>query len=116
METSFQFRRTRDGYFEYRDREFFEYTGLPEDVVYGNPEGWMRAVHPDDLERAQAMWALAVMHLDEYRLEVRLRGKDGEVVAWPGAVGGFDCTSGKRAASNDEKRWTASGPAAAGLD
>jgi PAS domain-containing protein len=108
--------------------EFFDYTGLPEQLVYADREGWMQAVHPDDLERAQAMWALARMRLDRYELELRLRGADGAyrtflgsahpvrvngaVVAWSGVVSGVDCASGKRAASDDQKRWTAAGPAA----
>lgn len=124
MDTTFCFRGRRDGYFEHIDPAFFEYTGLSEKDVYARYDGWMDAVHPDDLERARAMWALAAMHLDQYDLEVRLcnaqgtyqtiRGsvvpvwENGELVAWEGTatIGGVGCAGGKRAATDDEKRWT----------
>lgn len=105
MSTTFRFRGTPDGYFEQMDRAFFEYTGMSEQDVYGRYEGWMDAVHPNDLERARAMWALAAMRLDQYDLELRLRSahgtyemlrgsvvpvwENGELVAWEG-IATFD--------------------------
>jgi PAS domain-containing protein len=127
MEMSFRFRGTPDGRFEHMDQTFFEFTGLSEDLVYGKPGGWMEAVHPDDVERARALWGMAALQLDQYDLEVRVRTvrgtyatlcgsavpvrQNGEVVAWEGhaVIGGVDCASGKRAASDGQKRWTAPG-------
>ncbi len=84
------------------DRAFFDCTGLPEELVYRQHDGWMQAVHPDDLDRARAMWALAPAHLDAYDLELRVRRADGtycmlrgtavpvwengELVAWEGSA------------------------------
>jgi PAS domain-containing protein len=102
MNTTFRFRGRPDGHFEQMDPAFFEYTGLCERDVYGRSDGWMDAVHPNDVERARAMWQLAAMHLDQYDLELRLRSargtyetlrgtvvpvwENGELVAWDGTA------------------------------
>jgi len=68
---SYQPDRSRAGYWNQR---LADYTGLPaEELQQG---GWA-AVHPDEVERAQAAWQTAFTHGTHYEMEQRLRGRDG---------------------------------------
>ncbi|MEP6518009.1 PAS domain S-box protein [Microcoleus vaginatus] len=51
------------------------YTGQTEAEVVGS--GWLEAIHPDDLERANQVWMEAAQTNSVYDIEYRLRGADG---------------------------------------
>ena len=52
------------------------FTGMTFDEYRGS--GWIKAVHPDDRERAADSWRKAVEERSEYDTEYRLRRHDGE--------------------------------------
>jgi PAS domain S-box-containing protein len=60
----------------YLNRQWFEYTGQPRNAVLG--EGWMGALHPDDVERVRANFRAANEMQVPFRTEYRLRQWDGE--------------------------------------
>lgn len=96
-----------DGTTRYRNRYFYEYSGLSGD------EDWRAIVHPDDLADAAHAWEQSVSHARPLDMEVRLRrasdgqyrwhlvngvpivGDDGRVQCWYGA--GTDIEDQKRA-------------------
>lgn len=49
-------------------------------------EGWMRAIHPDDVARVRSAWMTAVAHGSHYNTDYRLRCADG-VYRWFNARG-----------------------------
>ncbi|HYO58027.1 PAS domain-containing protein [Archangium sp.] len=69
--------RTRaDGYTEYFNTRWYEYTGQTPEQARGN--GWSQAVHPDDLGRTLEAWLHARSTGEPYSVEYRLRrGADG---------------------------------------
>jgi PAS domain S-box-containing protein len=58
----------------YRNQRLIDYTGLTDDEF--RQGGWA-ALHPDDVERVRAAWAVALEHGTHYEMEHRLRGRDG---------------------------------------
>jgi PAS domain S-box-containing protein len=66
-----------DGYHEYFNQRWYDYTGLTPEETAG--EGWRRAFHPDDLPEAAARWAQALRTGEPYEVEYRCRRHDG---AW----------------------------------
>jgi PAS domain S-box-containing protein len=64
-----------DGYHEYYNRPWYEYTGLTPEETAG--EGWRRAFHPDDLEEAGRRWAHSLRTGEPYEVEYRCRRHDG---------------------------------------
>ena len=60
----------------YLNRQWFEYTGHPRNAALG--EGWMGALHPDDVERVRANFRAAHEMEVPFRSEYRLRQWDGE--------------------------------------
>src|SRR4029079_1403053 len=52
------------------------YTGLSLEESIGH--GWLRAVHPDDRQKAQSAWQESVVHETEFNDDYRLRSKDGQ--------------------------------------
>ncbi|HZJ52672.1 MAG TPA: PAS domain-containing protein [Myxococcaceae bacterium] len=60
----------------YLNRQWFEYTGQPRNAVLG--EGWLGALHPDDVERVRANFRAANEMQVPFRTEYRLRQWDGE--------------------------------------
>jgi PAS domain S-box-containing protein len=60
----------------YLNRQWFEYTGQPRDAALG--EGWLAALHPDDMERVRANFRAANEMQVPFRTEYRLRQWDGE--------------------------------------
>ena len=66
----------RDGRCVYLNRRWYEYTGqTPEDAL---GFGWLRAVHPDDQQAAEATFLAANEQQKSFQLEYRLRRHDGE--------------------------------------
>jgi PAS domain S-box-containing protein len=60
----------------YLNRQWFEYTGQPRNAVLG--EGWMGALHPDDVERVRANFRAANEMQVPFRTEYRLRHWEGD--------------------------------------
>ncbi|QDZ09234.1 PAS domain S-box protein [Sphingomonas panacisoli] len=64
-----------DGYHDYFNARWYEYTGMPDGSTDG--EGWNGMFHPDDQERAWARWRQSLTSGDPYEIEYRLRYRDG---------------------------------------
>jgi PAS domain S-box-containing protein len=65
-----------DGYHDYYNRRWYEFTGMPEGSTDG--EEWNGMFHPDDQERAWAKWRLSLATGEPYEIEYRLRHRSGE--------------------------------------
>ncbi|ACA18564.1 signal transduction histidine kinase [Methylobacterium sp. 4-46] len=64
-----------DGSLSYLNAFWYRYTGQsPEEAL---PDGWARAVHPDDLPGLEVAWARARREGIQYDTEARLRRHDG---------------------------------------
>ncbi|WP_374944891.1 sensor histidine kinase [Sphingomonas sp.] len=64
-----------DGFHDYYNARWYEYTGVPEGTTDG--EAWNGVFHPDDQERAWALWRHSLSTGDPYQIEYRLRHADG---------------------------------------
>lgn len=64
-----------DGYHDYYNARWYEFTGVPEGSTDG--EAWNGMFHPDDQERAWARWRQSLTSGDPYEIEYRLRYRDG---------------------------------------
>jgi PAS domain S-box-containing protein len=64
-----------DGHHDYYNRRWYEFTGVPEGSTDG--EGWNGLFHPDDQERAWAVWRQALATGEPYEIEYRLRQASG---------------------------------------
>ena len=58
----------------YTNRKWIEFTGID---ISGDPMGWSKLVHPDDLEMAKAVYMKAFQRMDEVTIQYRLWNKDG---------------------------------------
>jgi PAS domain S-box-containing protein len=65
-----------DGYHDYYNRRWYEFTGMPEGSTDG--EGWNGLFHPDDQDRAWAKWRYSLATGEPYEIEYRLRHRSGE--------------------------------------
>ena len=65
-----------DGYHEWFNRRWYEFTGVPEGSTDG--EEWNGVFHPDDQARARAKWPQSLETGDSYEIEYRLRHHSGE--------------------------------------
>ena len=70
---------TAEGYHEYYNARWYEYTGLTFQETRG--EGWNAVLHPDDRERAGERWRHSLSTGDPYSIEYRFRRHDG-VYRW----------------------------------
>ncbi len=75
-----------DGYHEYYNRRWYEYTGVPEGSTDGTK--WNGIFHPDDQERANIRWHHSLNTGEPYEIEYRLRRYDG-VYRW--VLGRAEC-------------------------
>ncbi|MES2441706.1 MAG: PAS domain-containing protein [Pseudomonadota bacterium] len=64
-----------DGYHDYYNDRWYEYTGVPHGSTDG--EAWNGMFHPEDQERAWGVWRHSLETGDRYRIEYRLRHHDG---------------------------------------
>ncbi|MFN7139500.1 MAG: sensor histidine kinase [Limisphaerales bacterium] len=60
---------------EYLSQQWIDYTGVAPDEHKGYR--WINALHPDDRDRAYALWQKTLAGECHYDLEYRLRGSDG---------------------------------------
>src|SRR5262249_26220177 len=58
------------------NKPWLEFTGRSMDLGMGN--GWIECVHPEDRERCLQCFAEAIKGPNEFKLEHRLRRRDGE--------------------------------------
>jgi PAS domain S-box-containing protein len=66
-----------DGYNDYYNRRWYEYTGLAPEQSGG--WSWQHVIHPDDVEASVRAWAKAVAAGEDYQVEYRFRrAADGE--------------------------------------
>jgi PAS domain S-box-containing protein len=65
-----------DGYHDYYNDRWYQFTGVP----YGSTDGeaWNGMFHPEDQERAWAVWRRALATGEPYEIEYRLRHHSGE--------------------------------------
>ena len=66
---------TPEGACDYLSRQWLEFTGIP--LLEQLGDGWVKALHPDDRQRAQTAWKNAVLGRARYDLEYRIRRYDG---------------------------------------
>lgn len=64
-----------DGFHDYYNARWYEFTGVPEGTTDG--EGWNDMFHPDDQQRAWAEWEHSLSTGEPYRIEYRLRHRSG---------------------------------------
>lgn len=65
-----------DGYHDYYNARWYEFTGVPEGSTDG--EAWNGLFHPDDQARAWARWRHSLETGEPYEIEYRLRHNSGE--------------------------------------
>jgi PAS domain S-box-containing protein len=70
------FSRQPDGARDYLSDRFYEYTGAAPGSAVGF--GWWDYVHADDRERSRQQWLDCVQSGENYEVEYRLRGKNGD--------------------------------------
>ena len=68
-----------DGFHEYYNQRWYEFTGVPDGSTDG--EGWNGMFHPDDQDKAWARWRHSLETGEPYEIEYRLRRHDG-VYCW----------------------------------
>jgi len=66
------------GYCKYLSQSWYEFTGQTPETGLGF--GWVTATHPDDAERAEREFIAANEKNAPFKLEYRLRGRDGAYV------------------------------------
>ena len=65
-----------DGFHDYYNARWYEFTGVPDGSTDG--EGWNGMFHPDDQERAWAVWRRCLETGEPYQIEYRLRHRSGD--------------------------------------
>ena len=65
-----------DGYHDYYNARWYEFTGVPPGSTDG--EGWNGMFHPDDQDRAWARWRHSLATGEPYEIEYRLRRHRGD--------------------------------------
>ncbi|AKJ06726.1 Two-component hybrid sensor and regulator [Archangium gephyra] len=73
--------RTRaDGYTEYFNPGWYEYTGQTREQAMG--DGWFQAIHPEDLSHTEEAWRRAVTTGEPYSVEYRVRRAADGAYRW----------------------------------
>lgn len=65
-----------DGYHDYYNQRWHKFTGVAEGATDG--EGWNNVFHPDDQEKARALWQRSLKTGEPYEVEFRLRHHSGD--------------------------------------
>ncbi|HEX2555823.1 MAG TPA: PAS domain S-box protein [Microvirga sp.] len=65
-----------DGFHDYFNQRWYEYTGVPTGATDG--EGWAGMFHADDRRRAREVWTHSLRTGEPYRIEYRLRHRSGQ--------------------------------------
>lgn len=69
-----------DGYLDYYNRRWFDYTGYNFEQSAG--WGWKPALHPDDLENTVDIWTKSVQSGKPYEMEYRLKNAKNGYYRW----------------------------------
>jgi PAS domain S-box-containing protein len=67
---------TPEGECDYLSPQWVAYTGMPAEIHLNL--GWMEQIHPDDRTATFTAWSAAVRTGQPFRLEMRIRGHDGQ--------------------------------------
>lgn len=86
-----------DGYHDYFNQRWYEYTGVEEGRTDGSP--WENVFHPDDRAETQAKWRHSLETGEPYHVEYRLRHRSG-VYRW--VIGRAQCV---RNEAGEITRW-----------
>jgi PAS domain S-box-containing protein len=65
-----------NGFHDYYNQRWYEYTGVPEGTTDG--EGWSGMFHPEDRDKAWEVWRRCLETGEPYHIEYRLRHRSGE--------------------------------------
>lgn len=65
-----------DGFHDYYNRGWYDFTGAPEGSTDG--EGWNGMFHPDDQEESWKRWSHSLATGEPYEIEYRLRHHSGK--------------------------------------
>ncbi|MFC4171994.1 PAS domain-containing protein [Microvirga sp. GCM10011540] len=65
-----------DGFHDYYNARWYEFTGMPEGSTDG--EEWNSMFHPEDQERARKLWQHSLATGEPYQIEYRLRHRSGQ--------------------------------------
>ena len=65
------------GFHTYFNQRWIDYTGYTLADSVG-PDMWNNLLHPDDQTRARAVWGHSLATGDDYEIEYRFKGRDGE--------------------------------------
>lgn len=65
-----------DGFHDYYNHRWYEFTGVPDGSTDG--EAWADMFHPDDQDRTWARWRESLATGQPYEIEYRLRHRSGE--------------------------------------
>ncbi|MBK4738310.1 PAS domain-containing protein [Noviherbaspirillum sp. DKR-6] len=65
-----------DGHHDYYNRQWYDYTGVPEGTTDG--EGWSGMFHPDDQPLAWERWRHSLATGEPYEVHYRLRHRSGQ--------------------------------------
>ncbi|MGZ8360306.1 MAG: PAS domain S-box protein [Allosphingosinicella sp.] len=65
-----------DGFHDYYNQRWYDYTGVPEGTTDG--ESWNGMFHPDDQDHAWAVWRHSLTTGKPYHIEYRLRHRSGQ--------------------------------------
>lgn len=79
-----------DGFHDYYNRRWYEYTGVPPGSTDG--EAWNGMFHPEDRARAWEVWRRSLETGEPYHIEYRLRHRSGEY-RW--VIGRAQCVRGE---------------------
>jgi PAS domain S-box-containing protein len=104
---------TGEGYFDYYNSRWYEYTGMPREGAQG--WNWRDFLHPDDYERTVELWTRSLKSGEPYSIEYRfreaatgryrwfigralpLRDELGRIVRWFGTCTDIDDAKGAQA-------------------
>ncbi|KAF2754205.1 hypothetical protein EJ05DRAFT_494574 [Pseudovirgaria hyperparasitica] len=67
---------TSDGYIDWFSQRWYDFTGLSHQESVGT--GWTLAIHDDDLAESGRRWQKSVATGSEYRIEYRVKRRDGQ--------------------------------------
>lgn len=65
-----------DGFHDYYNKRWYEFTGVPEGTTDG--QGWNDMFHPDDQDRAWTVWRHSLETGEPYHIEYRLKHHSGD--------------------------------------
>ena len=65
-----------DGFHDYFNHQWYDYTGVPEDAALG--DAWEGLFYPDDIPLMQERWNRSLATGEPYEVELRLRHRSGE--------------------------------------